>query len=266
MVVEPGLVSWCWPWRLEAVGLPPHCVPSAVWLTSEFGRRVWSLRQRAEQAWRLCCGVHAPRPELWQTRCFEIGPTRNWPNSNKWCLLYFFFFCFFCPCSSFSSYSSFSVLFCFCFCPQKFLPSTLNPKQQTLRWTPPPSAGTPSAGPNSAGPLQPPTTTQHTQKKPEQKNSKNKQTINSQRPKSLHTTKTLTLAKVGLAKVGRVRMARVGLAKVGFDRAEGGSSGEALRRVGVRRVGGPKGRGPEGWGARSRRGFTRQPESPNVHI
>ena len=38
-----------------------------------------------------------------------------------------------------------------------------------------------------------------------------------------------------------------------------------LRGVG-RRGGGPKGWGPEGVGGRSRRGFTRQPESPNTQI
>ena len=39
LVVEPGLVSWCLPWRLEAGCLPRQSVSSAVRLTPELGKK-----------------------------------------------------------------------------------------------------------------------------------------------------------------------------------------------------------------------------------
>ena len=83
----------------------------------------------------------------------RIGRSRNWPKSNRWCLLCFFLFCFFSfffsffssfifvfsfsfsfSSSSFSSYSSFS------FCSVSvFVPRNLCPEPQTQN--PHPSAG-----------------------------------------------------------------------------------------------------------------------------
>ena len=84
----------------------------------------------------------------------RIGRSRNWPKSNRWCLLCFFFLSFFfflLLCFYFSLLFflflliSLFILFlcCFCFRPQK---PELNPKPRTLhpisdgpfRWTPPP--------------------------------------------------------------------------------------------------------------------------------
>ena len=73
----------------------------------------------------------------------------NWPKSNRWCLLCFFFlsfFFFFLLClftllyffsCSYSSLSSFLFLFCFCFRPQKS--KLMHPiSDGPFRWTPPP--------------------------------------------------------------------------------------------------------------------------------
>ena len=71
----------------------------------------------------------------------EIGRSRNWPKSNRWCLLCFFFlsFFFFFFCFVFLFFFTFFLfflislfilfLFCFCFRPQK---PQLNPKPRTL--------------------------------------------------------------------------------------------------------------------------------------
>ena len=87
----------------------------------------------------------------------EIGRSRNWPKSNRWCLLCFFFFLFF-----FSLFLSFFYFFLFLlrllshltlhflFVLFLFCPKNMNPEPRTLN--PKPSAGQPSAGQPSAGP------------------------------------------------------------------------------------------------------------------
>ena len=73
LVFELGLVSWCWIWRLEAGGLPPRSDSSAVWLTPELGKWGGSCVDELNRP-GVCVGVrcwHAPRPELWQTACWN---------------------------------------------------------------------------------------------------------------------------------------------------------------------------------------------------
>ena len=73
LVLELGLVLWCWPWKLEAGGLPPHSDSSAVWLTPEFGKKGGSCADELNRP-GVCVGVrcwYAPRPELWQTACWN---------------------------------------------------------------------------------------------------------------------------------------------------------------------------------------------------
>ena len=81
----------------------------------------------------------------------RVGRSRNWPKSNRWCLLCFFFFSFFFSFVlfffyfSFPSSCSYSSHSTFCFQPK---PRTLHPKPSAEQL----SAGQPSAGPSCETP------------------------------------------------------------------------------------------------------------------